>query len=87
MLFELKQVQSAVRPNTFTGQEAGLLSNADSTNFWSRVLFTKHSDTTLKLLGKAFSFDFLATFEKHTTDFYSLHSRNRFNSCLKGRYT
>ena len=45
MLFEPKQTQSANSPNTFTAQEAVFYSNADFTNFWNRVLFTKHSDT------------------------------------------
>ena len=39
----------------------------------------KHFDTTLKLSGKAISYDFLPTSEQHPTDSYSPPSRNRFN--------
>ena len=78
LLFETKQVQSAMNSNTFTAQEAGFFSNAKLTNFWNRASFTKHSDTTLTLLGKAASYDFLAASEQHPTDFYSPPNRNRF---------
>ena len=54
MLFEAKQVHSAKRPFPFTAHEVGIYSNAQLANFWNRVLFTKHSDTTLKLLGKSY---------------------------------
>ena len=77
-LFEPKQVQSAISPTTFTEQESGIYSNAELLHFSNRVLF-KHSDTTLKFLRKAKSFDSLATSEKHSTDFYSNTDRVRFN--------
>ena len=79
MLFEPKQVQSAINPNILTAQEAGIFSNDKSTKFWNRVFFTKHSDTTLKLLVEAISYDLLATSEQHATDFYSPPIGNRFN--------
>ena len=44
-----------ISPNTFTAEDARIYSNAELNNFWNRVLFTKHSDTTLKLLKKAIS--------------------------------
>ena len=69
MFFEPKQVQSAINPNILTAQEAGIFYNAESANFWNRVLFTKHSDTTLKLLVEAIAYDLLATSEQHATDF------------------
>ena len=71
MLFETKQIQPAISPNIFTVQEAGNYSNGELTKFWNRASLTKHSDTTLKLLGKAISYNFLATSEQHPTDFYS----------------
>ena len=55
MLFEPKQFQPAINPNTLTAQEAGISSNADLTTFWNRVLFTEQSHTTLTHLGKAIS--------------------------------
>ena len=53
MLFEPEEVQSAISPNAFIAQRYGIpsTSSADLGTFWSRVLFTKQSDTTLKLLG------------------------------------
>ena len=78
-LFEPNQVQSAINPNTFTIQDAGIYSNAELSNFWNRVLYTQHSDTTLRLSGRTTSFDSLATSEKFATSFYSSPIRNRFN--------
>ena len=70
-LFKPNQIQTAISPNTFTAQDAGIYSNAELTNFWNRVLFTKHSDTTLKLLGKAISYDFLASSAMHPENYRS----------------
>ena len=78
-LLRPKRIQSAKRPNTFTALEARNYSNREITNFWNRSLFRIHSDTTLKLLEKPISFDFLATSEKRPTDFPSSSNRNSFN--------
>ena len=58
MLFEPHQIQTAIRPNTCTAQNAGIYSKQDLEHFWDRVLFAKHSDNTLQLLGKAISYEF-----------------------------
>ena len=79
MLCEPKQVQTAVSPNFLTAQEARIFSNAELSNIWNRVLFTEHSDSKLKFLGKATSYDFLAVFEQQPTDFNSPPCRNRSN--------
>ena len=42
---------------------------------WNRVLFAKHSDTTLQLLGKSLSYDF-------TTVHNEQHSHSGFNLIL-----
>ena len=86
MFFEPKQVQSAIIPITPTAQEAGYSSNAEFTNFWNRVFFTKHSTTTLNFLGKGISIDFWATSEQHPTDFYSNPSRNGLNHFMGHPY-
>ena len=52
------QFKTTITPNTFTAQDAGIYSNAEINHFWDRVLFAKHSDTTLQLLGKSLSYDF-----------------------------
>ena len=50
----------------------GIYSNAELDQFWNRVLFAKHSDTTLQLLGKSLSYDFISMHnEKHS---YSGHN-------------
>ena len=64
MLFESEQVQPAISPVTFTAQEAGIYFNAELTTFWNRVLSLKHCDATLKLLGDAMTYDFLANYGK-----------------------
>ena len=51
-MFRPTQIKTTITPNTFTAQDAGIYSNAESDQFWNRVLFAKHSDTTLQLLGK-----------------------------------
>ena len=56
-----------ITPNTFTAQDAGIYSNAELDQFWNRVLFSKHSDTTLQLLGKSLSYDFITVYnEQHS---------------------
>ena len=69
-LVETKQSQPALGPQIFTAQESGKYSNAQRTIFRNRVLFTKYSDTTLKLLGKCERFDFLNCFRKTSTRFF-----------------
>ena len=63
VLFEPKQVQSDINPNTFTAQEAGIHSNAELTNFWNRFLIREQSDPSqhFYFFGKAISYDVLAT--------------------------
>ena len=78
-LFEPKQIQSAITPNTFTAQENEIFSNLQSSNFRNRILFTKHSEKTVKLLGNAILYEFSATSEEHPTNFYSPRNRVRVN--------
>ena len=58
-MFKPTQIKTTITPNTFTAQDAGIYSNAELDQFWNRVLFAKHSDTTLQLLGKSLSYDFI----------------------------
>ena len=60
------QIKTTIRPNTFTAQDAGISSNAELDQFWNRILFSKHSDSTLQLLGKALSYSFLSS---NTSDY------------------
>ena len=61
------QIKTTVTPNTFTAQDAGIYSNAEVDQFWNRVLFANHSDTTLQLLGKSISYDFITVHnEQHS---------------------
>ena len=59
LLYEPTQVQTAISPNTFTAQDAGIHSQKELKHFWNCVLFTKHSDKTLQLLIKAISYEFM----------------------------
>ena len=58
-MFKPTQIRTTITPNTFTAQDAGIYSNAELDQFWNRVFFAKHSDTTLQLLGKSLSYDFI----------------------------
>ena len=58
-IFKPTQVKTTITPNTFTAQDAGIYSNAELDQLWNRVLFAKHSGTTLQLLGKSLSYDFI----------------------------
>ena len=46
------QIKTTLR-DIFTAQDAGIFSNAELDQFWNRILYSKHSDSTLHLLGKA----------------------------------
>ena len=61
LMFTLCQINTTIRPTTFTAQDAGIYSNAELDQFWNRVLFSKHSDSTLQLLGKALSYSFISS--------------------------
>ena len=70
--FKPTQIKKTITPNTFTAQDAGIYSNAELYHFWNRVLFAKHSDTTLQLLGKSLRYDFISMHnDKHS---YSGHN-------------
>ena len=58
-MFKPTQIKTTITPNTFTAQDDGIYSNAELDLFWNRVLFAKHSDETLQLLGKLLSYDFI----------------------------
>ena len=61
LMFTPSQIETTIRPNTFTAQDAGIYSNAELNQFWNRILFSKHSDTTLQILGKALSYSFISS--------------------------
>ena len=66
LLFTPSQIETTIRPHTFTAQDAGIYSNAELDQFWNRLLFSKHSDSTLQLLGKTLSYSFISS---NTPDF------------------
>ena len=66
-MFTPTQIKTTITSNTFTAQHAGIYSNAELDQFWNRVVFTKHSDTTLHLLEKSISYDFISMHnDKHS---------------------
>ena len=70
LMFTPNQIKSTIRPNTFTARESGVYSNAELNQFWNRILFSKHSDTALQLLGKALRFSFISC---KTPDYSDTH--------------
>ena len=68
-MFKPTQIKTTITPNTFTAQDTGIYSSAELDQFWNRVLFAKHSDTTLQLLGKSLGYDFITVhneYQSHT---------------------
>ena len=84
LMFTPSQIKTTIRPNTFTAQDAGIYSNAELDQFWNRILFSKHSDSTLQLLGKALSYSFISS----NTPNYDADSRhdsgNHYNTLRIG---
>ena len=60
-MFTPSQIKTTIRPITFTAQDAGIYSNAELDQFWNRILFSKHSDSTLQLLVKALSYSLISS--------------------------
>ena len=84
LMFTPSQIKSTIRPNTFTAQDAGIYSNAELDQFWNRILFSKHSDSTLHLLGKALGYSFISS-NTHEYDANSPHD-NQYNTLRIGIY-
>ena len=61
LMFTPSQIKTTIRPNTFTAQDAGIYSNAELDQFWIRILFSKHSDSTLQLRAKTPSYSFISS--------------------------
>ena len=59
LMFTPSPIKTTIRPNSFTAQDAGIYSNAELDHFWNCIIFSKHSDSTLQLLGKALSYSFI----------------------------
>ena len=61
-MFTPSQIKTKIGPNTFTALiHVGIYSNAELDQFWNRILFSKHSDSTLQLLGRALSYSFISS--------------------------
>ena len=58
-MFKPTQIKTTLTTNTFIAQDAGIYSNAELDQLWNRLLFAKHSDTTLQILGKSLNYDFI----------------------------
>ena len=61
LMFIPSQIKTTIRPNTFTAQDAGIYSNAELDQCWNRLLFSKHSYSTIQLLGKTLSYSFISS--------------------------
>ena len=80
LMFTPLQIKTKIRPNTFTAQDAGIYSNAELDQFWNRILFSKHSDSTLQLLGKALSYSFISSNTLIMMQFSPQDSGNPYNT-------
>ena len=60
-MFTPYQIQTTIRPNTSTAQDAGIYSNVDLDQFRNRILSSKDSDSTLQKLGKTLSYSFISS--------------------------
>ena len=60
-MFTSSQIKTTKQPNTFTVQEAGIYSNAEPNQFWNKILFSKHSATTLQSLAKDSIYSVIST--------------------------
>ena len=79
-MFRPTQIEPTITPNTFTAQDAGIYSNAESDQFLNRGLFAIHSDTTLQLLGKSLSHDFITM----NSEQHSHTASNPYNHLMIG---
>ena len=61
LMFTPSQIKTTIHPNTLTAHNAGIYSNTELDQFWNKILFSKHSDSTLQLLGKALSHSFISS--------------------------
>ena len=84
LMFTSCQIKTTIRPNTYTAQDAGIYSNAELDQFWNIIIFSKHSDSTLQLLGKALNFSSISC---NTPDYdaNSPHD-NPYNTLRTGLY-
>ena len=82
-MFTPNQIKTKIRPNTFTAQDAGIYSNAELDQFWNRIFFSKHSETTLQLLGKALSYSSISS---NTPEYSNTHisQTNPYNTLRIG---
>ena len=82
LMFTPSQIKTTIRP--FTAQDAGIYSNAEFDQFWNRILFSKHSDSTLQLLGKALSYSFISSNTPNYDAKSSPDSGNPYNTLRIG---
>ena len=84
LMFTPSQIKTTIRPNTFTAQDAGIYSNAELDQFWNRILFSKHSDSTLQLVGKALSYSFISSNTPNYDADFPQDSGNPYNTLRIG---
>ena len=82
LMFTPSQIKTTIRPNTFTAQTSGMYFNAELDHFWNRILYSKHSHSTLQLLGEALSYFFTSS----NTPYYDAnsHYENPYNTLRIG---
>ena len=61
LVFTPPQIKTTIHPNNFTAQDAVFYSHAELDQFWNRNLFSKHSDSSLQLLGKVLCYSYISS--------------------------
>ena len=82
-MFTTSQIKTTIRLNTFKAQDTGIHSNAELDQFRNRILFSKHSDTTLQPQGRDLSFSFNSV-NKPNYDAFSPQDRNPYSKLRIG---
>ena len=82
LMFTPSQIKTTIHRNTFTAQDPGIYSNAELYQIWNRILFSKHSDSTLQVLEEALSYSFISS----NTPYYDVKSphENSYNTLRIG---
>ena len=82
LIFTLSQIKTTISSDTFTAQEAGIYSNAELDQFWDRILFSKHSDSTLSSIAHGF-FNILTA--QMVNDLHDTQNKKPKNPFLKSK--
>ena len=85
LMFTPTQIKTTISPNNLTAQDAGKYFNAEHDQVWNRILFLKHSDTTLQIRGKVLSSSFISANTPEYSNAHISHT-NHYNTLRIGKH-